>query len=904
MSNPRFTRRLGRRLTVRLADNRQPNINPASIRDLIDTGRPRPPADLRLKRDNDRPYKPHLEPDLEIPVTDIRMKPSARVLDMLRELPRPLPVPIGDLICAAQWNSVALFFNLDMPAADRPAGYAVTTAADAKNWLDEGTDPMNPGISGFMCRYWKALSYGNLAFGVNTPRNATGDPLVPSVEPFEGDPKNWGKLIRRCIDANPNEVWEAGGSLTKDGKRWIPSVVLVQRYDVHATAAFGAFEHTTGGNTYIIGDRTHMKYALATWSPAEAPAKKGRKFWGTLCHEYSHNFLEFGDLYGPSGCTGYWDLLGDNSPPGRMSEVSSALKVRIGWLNYKQIYNGPNLSSRNLSLNPYTTTGDAYKVVPDPANTPHEYFILEYRKSTGAEVWRPDGGLPEEGLLITHINERIGRPSTWLNREAPFYDPEFADDPVQGYVDWTGHNELTGKLFPQGSENSFTRTTVPSSMLYGERDSGLSITNIRIDGGKCKFTMAISATPRVGWNVSVRDRALAGSFTSESTLGGEEVFIRNGDEAALLVHRECQWLTVRKQIDWIGGWNLGTSDRELVADLDGDGFDEIYIRSPNWAGVLKWRLGRFRSVTVQHDWIDGWNLGTDNREYAADLDGDGQAEIYIRSPEWAGVIKLLGGRLRLQSIQHDWIDQWNLGADNEEFIGRFTQPGYDEIAIRSPNWLGLLRWDPSANRLKLVKIQHDWVDTWNLGADNWHFVGDFDGDGLDEIYIRSPKWAGIFKWSAGRFRCVWIKKDELDHVNAKPEHALALTGDDSSYSGRFRYDRDAILHRTGDRVAVVAWETDAMKVHKVLKSSFNNRWNLGSNDKFVLGDFHRSGADLATTPKHTVIDGITDVFIHNGWGTGMVGVNHGPRDPANPTADILDQMGLTWIQQGKIMMDE
>ena len=40
---------------------------------------------------------------------------------------------------------------------------------------------------------------------------------------------------------------------------------------------------------------------------------------------------------------------------------------------------------------------------------------------------------------------------------------------------------------------------------------------------------------------------------------------------------------------------------------------------------------------------------------------------------------------------------------------------------------------------------------------------------------------------------------------------------------------------------------------------------------------------MASTPKHTVIDEITDIFIHNGWGTGMVGVNHGPRNPASST---------------------
>src|SRR5690606_25231295 len=103
------------------------------------------------------------------------------------------------------------------------------------------------------------------------------------------------------------------------------------------------------------------------------------------------NFLEFADLYGPQGCTGYWDLLGDNSPPGRMSEVCSAIKRRVGWLNFKQEIRGPVFRRLDLELRPYTTSGEAIKIIPDPDHNPYEYFILEFRKSTGNETWRPDG---------------------------------------------------------------------------------------------------------------------------------------------------------------------------------------------------------------------------------------------------------------------------------------------------------------------------------------------------------------------------------------------------------------------------------------------------------------------------------------------------------------------------------
>jgi M6 family metalloprotease-like protein len=804
----------------------------------------------------------------------------------------------GDAIVRARrpapdWNSVALFFNL--PAARRPGDYVATTSADARNWLDEGANPASPTISHFVQDYWRTVTRGHLNFGVDTPRDASGAPLVPEVDV---DPQDWVELAKQCINANAEAVWRAAGSLEREGRRLIPSVVVVQHYWTHASAWFGGWVQTVGGVDYEIGDVTHITYSL-DFLQLNGTTTTARGFWGTLTHEFSHNFTEFWDLYGPQGCTGYWDLLGDNTPPFVMSEICSAIKHRVGWLDFKQVIEGPSFPATDLALRPYTTTGEAFKVVPDPVHTPHEYFLLEYRKSTGTEAWRPDGGLHQEGLLILHINDRIGVPGTWLSREAPWFDPEFADFSDNGAALWTGWDRLDGVLFPQGARNAFTPTTSPNSGLYGGRRSGLSITDIRVEGGEVRFRLAIDGSPTVGWTVSDRDRALAGKFSRESVEGGDELFLRNDDAVALVAEREAQFIVRSRQDDWIGGWNLGTDNYEVVGDLDGDGFDEIYIRSPDWAGVLKWNGGAFDAVTVQEGWIGEWNLGGDNRELAADLDGDGADEIYVRSPEWAGVLELTGGQLTMKSIQHDWIDGWNLGADNQEWVGRFTRPDRDEILVRSPDWIGVFQWNDAAGNLRLASIQHDWVDGWNLGTDNWHTVADLDGDGLDEVYIRSPRWAGVLKWRDGGFRVIWMTEDHVDFLDASvAENRVTLLDGDQSYGGRFMHDRDGILHRgAGGRLAVLTWEgNDGLRVRHFLDSWLNGRWNMGAADRFVVGSYHRLGPDIGLPTHDFVSDGTSAVFIHNGWGTCAVGVNH--LVFAN---DVVSQMGLTWIQAGELL---
>jgi hypothetical protein len=285
-----------------------------------------------------------------------------------------------------------------------------------------------------------------------------------------------------------------------------------------------------------------------------------------------------------------------------------------------------------------------------------------------------------------------------------------------------------------------------------------------------------------------------------------------------------------------------------------------------------------------------------------DFDGDHQDEIYIRSPNWAGVIKLVNNRLKLQSIRYDWIDSWNLGKDNSEFVGRFTQKDRDEILVRSPKWMGLFYWDVGQKNLRLKKIQKDKIDGWKLGINDKLVVGDFDGDGLDEIYIRSAKKVGVIKWVSDKFKLLWTRENDLVRLDEDVNKKISLKSTDLSYSGKFLPSKNGVLHRNSDSIAILTWENNQMLIRHQLKTSFDGRWNLTDADKFVLGDFHRLGRDIGDPILDYIEDHLTDVFIHSKWGTGMVGINHALWDPARPD-DIRQEIGLTWINQKEILFD-
>ena len=187
--------------------------------------------------------------------------------------------------------------------------------------------------SEFMTNYWAKLSYGQFGFGLNTPRDTSNNPIIPTISQPSNE-NNWYDPINACVDANAEAIWRAAGSLMTDNnrKRWIPSVVLVQNYSVQAQAVFIGSTRTVAGQEYVIGDNCHIGYDTTFLTSQDIPSipagQRVRRYLGVICHELAHNFFEFGDLYGPTGCTGYWDLLGSCSPPGNMSEVSS-IAIRI-----------------------------------------------------------------------------------------------------------------------------------------------------------------------------------------------------------------------------------------------------------------------------------------------------------------------------------------------------------------------------------------------------------------------------------------------------------------------------------------------------------------------------------------------------------------------------------------------
>jgi len=215
--------------------------------------------------------------------------------------------------------------------------------------------------------------------------------------------------------------------------------------------------------------------------------------YGTASHELGHQ-MGLPDLYayGWSG-VGDWDLMGSGVDfrTWRPFSFGAWSKVMTSWI-LPILKTGVN---EDLSLSPVESSPDViYKAPVGGSPSSREYFLLEYRAKTGL-----DQNLPGQGLLIWHIKDdspydsNTAVPQSLARTMAPvLVEQADGDEDLE-----EGNNDGdSGDPFPGSTNNrNFTNSSNPNSQSRNGSDSGVSVTDIREEGGQVKFHLVVVAGP-------------------------------------------------------------------------------------------------------------------------------------------------------------------------------------------------------------------------------------------------------------------------------------------------------------------------------------------------------------------------------------------------------------------------
>ncbi len=195
----------------------------------------------------------------------------------------------------------------------------------------------------------------------------------------------------------------------------------------------------------------------------------------------------------------------------------------------------------------------------------------------------------------------------------------------------------------------------------------------------------------------------------------------------------------------LSDWAKGNIWNPLIGDFNGDGKDDIIVYYPQKG---QWQVALSNSDSFEpspgpgnYIWLDNWAKGDNWVPFIGDFNGDGKDDILVWNPnngEWQ--VALSTGDSFEPSTgpgNYIWLDNWAKGDNWVPLVGDFDGDGKDDIVVWNPNngeWQVALStgnsFEPSVGPGNYI-----WLDNWAKGS-NWQaLIGDFNGDGINDILV-------------------------------------------------------------------------------------------------------------------------------------------------------------------------
>lgn len=279
------------------------------------------------------------------------------------------------------------------------------------------------------------------------------------------------------------------------------------------------------------------------------------------------------------------------------------------------------------------------------------------------------------------------------------------------------------------------------------------------------------------WEMAQGDHYYVGQFSGEPL---DELLVFNASsppKVGYLALKKgvptCLWKKEKALGEYPKNWMLATSDRRLVGKFLSESQDSLLLLSagsPAWAAFVHWSGKEldclWRKEKSLGDFPHSWLLQTGDQHVVGDFDGNGKDEVlfihrassvtlglgFWAEKEWSMAVKV-------QDQIGDIPSAWELQPSDRLICGRFASKEKETILIfssQSPVWSGLIEWTGTEFACSWRKEKS--IGDWKLSAEDQFIVGDFDGDGFDEVIVyhfsTKSKFA-VLKWSGGELQCVW-----------------------------------------------------------------------------------------------------------------------------------------------------
>ncbi len=368
--------------------------------------------------------------------------------------------------------------------------------------------------------------------------------------------------------------------------------------------------------------------------------------------------------------------------------------------------------------------------------------------------------------------------------------------------------------------------------------------------------------------------ALTGDFDGD---GFSDIVIPNNNSLSLYTANGNNMETGKTETGTLVGvttWTMKPGDRYMVGDFNGDGKDDLFVHnSSNWGypyfALLQSTGTEFDPVARYYNNV-AWNSNApilaNNQYHVADFDADGKDDIYLVNTQdgtpFVTLLKSNGSSLSYVTRYSSTLPGWTMKSGDKFHVADYNGDGRDDLYVfNGSNWSMpyLLMVRSTGSGLAYTARYDSTLPGWTMKSGDQQFVADFNGDGLDDLYVfNGNNWAtpylkkavssGAGLTSGGLWNSTvlgWTMKPgdrffvaDVNGDNQDDLYVYNATDWGTQYLG--------VLSSAGNNDLTGSWQDDWI-----------GSWNLGSGDNFLVGDF--SGAA-----------GWDDLFVFNNSWFGML----------------------------------
>ncbi len=395
-------------------------------------------------------------------------------------------------------------------------------------------------------------------------------------------------------------------------------------------------------------------------------------------------------------------------------------------------------------------------------------------------------------------------------------------------------------------------------------------------------------------------KCYAGDFDGD---GRSDVLNHHGNSISIFRSTGRQLEHVSSEVERVpGSWQFQEHDQFFVGDFNGDGKDEVVVfNGEDWVMPYLGLLvddgaGSLKLIARYDGDIPGWGgLARNDRFFVGDFDGDGKDDLYVfNGDDWSmtyvAMLRSTGTGFRLVRRFDGDIAGWGgLARRDELHVGDFNGDGKDDLYVfNGEDWsmayVGMFR--STGSNLAMTRRFDGDIPGWGgLARRDTLIVGDFDGDGKDDLYVFNGE-----DWSMpylGMFRS----------TGSNLSMTRRYDGDVPGWGGLAAHDRfiaaDVNVDGRTDLVAINTDDWSEEYLGRMVSSGTSlsanfigdwvGEWNLGAVDRFESGDYRgrvrRRGELVGRRGQRTL-------FVHNRDWLGMIDVQGLPK---------LDSIYFKWI---------